>query len=239
VRGEYTSMTAISQALPDFCPVPIAVGTYASDPSVHFFLMSFVDMTDEVPEPDSLAAKLAELHVKGTSPNGKFGFPVPTNTGALTHPNAWTSSWETFFSSLMRRNFQWEQQMHGHHEEMKQLFDALVAKVIPRLLRPLETGGNEITPCIVHGDLWDGNASTDASTDKPIIFDASSMYAHNECAGSSSRNTEDLLTRTDELGAWNLPRHQIYKMYIRAYQRHFPISSPEEDCDDRLLLYCL
>jgi hypothetical protein len=46
-----------------------------------------------------------------------------------------------------------------------------------------------------------------------------------------------VLTNTDELGAWNLPRHKIYRPYIRAYQRCFPISPPEEDVDDRLILY--
>lgn len=179
-------MTAIAQAVPDFCPHPTAVGTYASDPDVHFYLMTFLDMTDEVPEPDSLAAKLAELHTKGTSPNGKFGFPVPTNQGALIQPNSWTSSWESFFVSMMQRIFDWEQQMHGRHEEMQRLFEALLSKVIPRLLRPLETGGNTIIPRIVHGDLWDGNASTDAASDKPVIFDASSTYAHNECESASN-----------------------------------------------------
>jgi len=113
--------------------------------------------------------------------------------------------------------------MHGRSEEMQELFEAILKKVIPRLLRPLETGGREIQPRIVHGDLWDGNTSTNAVTDKPLIFDASSMYAHNEF----------------ELGAWNMPRHQIYKAYIRAYQKCFPISEPEEDVDDRLILYRL
>ena len=41
----------------------------------------------------------------------------------------------------------------------------------------------------------------------------------------------------DELGAWNQPRHQIYRAHIREYQKHFPISEPEEDVEDRLLLY--
>ncbi|KAF7503601.1 hypothetical protein GJ744_003584 [Endocarpon pusillum] len=143
--------------------------------------------------------------------------------GALQQPNTWTSSWENFFTDMIQRCFHWEEDMHGIHEEMQALFPAVTEKVIPRLLRPLETGGREIQPRIVHGDLWDGNTSTDAATYKPIIFDASSMYAHNEF----------------ELGAWSLLRHQIYKMYIGAYQEYFPISAPKEDVDDRLILYRL
>ena len=214
-------MRAIYQAVPDLVPIPIAAGTYASDPNVHFYLCSFVDMTDEPAELETLPAKLAELHSKAISPNGKFGFAIPTNQGALTHPNRWTDSWEKFFTDMLLRCYDWEEQMHGPNEEMQQLSKAVIAKVVPRLLRPLETGGREIQPRLVHGDLWDGNTSTDAATDKPVIFDASSTYAHNEF----------------ELGAWNLPRHQIYKAHLRAYQRLFPVSAPEEDADDRLILY--
>ena len=64
---------------------------------------------------------------------------------------------------------------------MQQLSERLISKVIPRLLRPLETGGRQIQPRLVHGDLWDGNTSTDIATDMPVIFDAASFYAHNEC----------------------------------------------------------
>jgi protein-ribulosamine 3-kinase len=174
-------MTAIFQATPDFVPIPIAVGTYASDTNVHFYLCSFVDMTDEVAEIETLPAKLAELHTKGLSPCGKYGFSVPTNQGALQQPNTWTDSWEKFFADMMHRCFNWEQEMHGPNDEMQELFKAIFEKVIPRLLRPLETGGREIQPRLVHGDLWDGNTSTDMATYKPLIFDASSMYAHNEC----------------------------------------------------------
>lgn len=214
-------MKAIHDILLGFVPEPLATGTYASKPEINFFLMRFVDMTDEVPEVESFPEKIAEMHRKGVSPNGKYGFHVPTNEGALQQPNTWTSSWEQFFTDLIQRCFDWEQQMHGENEEMQSLFKQLVEKVIPRLLRPLETGGNEIQPRLVHGDLWDGNTTTDAVTEKAMIFDASSMYAHNEF----------------ELGAWNLPRHQIFRTYIREYQRHFERSEPKEDFEDRLILY--
>ncbi|KAK5553057.1 hypothetical protein LTR46_008769 [Exophiala xenobiotica] len=197
------------------------MGTYASDNDVHFYLMGFVDMTDDVPDVESLPAKVAEMHLKGIFPNGKFGFIVPTNMGACTQQNEWTSSWERSFTSIMKTMFEFEQEMHGQNDEMCEMHQVILDKVIPRLLRPLETGGKQIQPRIVHGDLWDGNASVDATTDKPVIFDASGMYAHNEY----------------ELGAWNLPRHKMYRAYIREYQKHFPISAPEEDIEDRLILY--
>ena len=174
-------MKAIHSVMPDFVPAPVTVGTYASDPDVHFYLMELVDLTDDIPGPEVLPAKVAEMHRKSVSPNGKYGFVVPTNMGALSQPNNWTDSWEEFFTEMLRRCFDWEQGMHGKDQEMQILFTSVVEKVIPRLLRPLETGGNEIQPRLVHGDLWDGNTSMNAATDKPMIFDASSTYAHNEC----------------------------------------------------------
>lgn len=178
-------MKAIYNIMPEFVPEPICQGVYASDPDINFFLMRFVDMTDEVPEVDSLPEKVAEMHRKGVSPTGKYGFNVPTNEGALQQPNTWTESWEKFFSELLTRCFEWEREMHGENEEMEALFKKMIDKVVPRLLRPLETGDNEIQPRLVHGDLWDGNTTTDAITEKPLIFDASSMYAHNECSSRS------------------------------------------------------
>lgn len=223
LRDEFASMTAIYQTIPDFCPTPIAAGSYLSDPNVHFYLCSFMDMTEKIADLDTLPSKLAQLHIRGVCPNGKYGFPVTTNQGALIMPNTWTSSWEKFFSDMMQRLFAWEKEMHGENEEMNRLSEAIIDKVIPRLLRPLETDGRNIKPRLVHGDLWDGNTSTDAATDKPIIFDASSTYAHNEY----------------ELGAWNLPRHQIHTTYLKAYQKYFPKSAPEDDAEDRLILYRL
>ncbi len=188
MEGEFASISAIAQATPHLVPTPIAVGTYASDSDVHFYLASFVDMTDDVPDPESLSAKVAEIHLKAIAPNGKYGFSVPTNMGACTQQNEWTSSWEKSFTVIMNTMFQFEQDMHGRDDEMQRMHQAILEKVIPRLLRPLETGGRQIQPRIVHGDMWDGNTSMDVTTDSPVIFDASGMYAHNECETLSIRS---------------------------------------------------
>lgn len=68
----------------------------------------------------------------------------------------------------------------GPCQEFQNLISSLLQKVIPRLLRPLETGENSITPALVHGDLWLGNAAL-AEDFAPIVYDSSSFYAHNEC----------------------------------------------------------
>ncbi|OAP59350.1 hypothetical protein AYL99_06648 [Fonsecaea erecta] len=223
LQGEYVSTWAISRAAPDLVQTPIAVGTYATDNNIHFLLSRFVNMTGKVPDPRSLPMKIAEMHFKGASPTGKYGFPVPTSMGACIQQNKWTSSWERCFTELMNTMFEFEQDVHGNHEEMQQLHHIILEKVIPRLLRPMETGGRDIEPRIVHGDLWDGNTSVEATTGNPVIFDASSIYAHNEY----------------ELGPWDLSRHRLDRSYIQEYRKHFEPSRPEEDFEDRLILYRL
>lgn len=221
--GEYESMTAIHQAVPSFAPTPIAWGTYASDPDIHFYLCSFHDMADGLPDVERFSAQVAELHREGKSPNGKFGFQCTTWQGLLPQDNTWTDTWEAFYVNGMKRMLQLEEEAQGPSEELKQLCDAMYQKVIPRLLRPLETGGRKIEPCLVHGDLWYGNATTDLENGEPLIYDACCFYAHNEY----------------ELGTWRPARYKIGKPYMEAYHKHMPISAPVEDHDDRNALYAM
>lgn len=51
-------------------------------------------------------------------------------------------------------------------EEIQHLCQEILSKIIPRLLRPLD------------GDI---NTSTDVATNLPVIYDATCVYAHNEC----------------------------------------------------------
>ena len=59
LRGEYESMSVIYKELLDFVPKPIAVGSYASNPDIHFYLMEFVDMSNKVPDSQSLSPTVA------------------------------------------------------------------------------------------------------------------------------------------------------------------------------------
>ena len=54
------------------------------------------------------------------------------------------------------------EESQGPDVELKVLLGQMISKIIPRLLRPLETGGRQINPRLVHGDLCSGNVSTDA-----------------------------------------------------------------------------
>ena len=236
--GEFLSMRTIQKVLPEFVPEPIAWGTYASDADIHFFLCSFHDMiTDELPKMKPFCANIAALHRNSTSPTGKFGFSVCTFYGNFPQDNTWTDTWEEFFVQNITRMFELEEEAKGVSLELGRLKKPLYEKVIPRLLKPLETGGRSIKPVLIYGDLWYGNYATDRATNKRLVYDTCCFYAHNECMLSCRLYLCLLNESTVELGSWTDVRSKVPKPWISEYHAHYPISAPVEDWDDRNALY--
>ncbi|KAI2615256.1 Fructosamine kinase-domain-containing protein [Hypoxylon sp. NC1633] len=225
VSSEYRCMSKIRAFALDNVPEQIAWGTYATMPDVHFLLGEFRVMKSEIPSAEALAKKIAELHRNSSSVagSGKFGSDIPTFHGNVRVEHGWSDTWEEYFTRTTKVLFRLEQEAQGPNEEIGEMMSPFFDKVIPRLLRPLETGGRSIHPCLIHGDLWHGNTETDAETGLPVIFDAASFYAHNEY----------------DLGVWRQPWNKINKAYRMEYHKHFPKSQPEEDCDDRNALYAV
>lgn len=138
---------------PDMVPEPLGWGTLEANPDGHFFLCEFVNLADEIPDPSLVCKKLAELHRKSItmSPNGMYGFEMTTCNGTFPQDNTWNDSWEAFFIQQMDGAFKAEEEVHGSCEDYRRLLPPLFEKVIPRLLRPLETSENSLKPALVHG----------------------------------------------------------------------------------------
>lgn len=196
MQGEFESMKAIYTLLPDFAPKPIAWGTYETIPDTHFFLCVYREMIDERPDPHKFTARLAALHQNSKSTNGKFGFHITTYTGNLPQMNEWEESWETYFTKSMRWALNLELEAKGPDPEFDVLVPVLFDKVIPRLLRPLESEGRSVKPSLVHGDLWYANSGIDVDTGESLIFDACCFYAHNECELNDLPGTTELMRLT-------------------------------------------
>ncbi|KAI9695528.1 MAG: hypothetical protein M1820_008541 [Bogoriella megaspora] len=225
VEGEFESMKMLHLVSPHMVPKPIGFGTYESDSDIHFFLCEYVDLYDELPDVVDFCRSVAELHMNSMdhSPNSKFGFPVVTCNGTVQQHTEWNSSWEAFYIESLKKAFKLEEDVHGFSPEISEMLPDLFEKVCPRLLRPLETEGRNLRPCLIHGDLWDGNVAVHAKTGRPYIFDASAFWAHNEY----------------ELHIWKGTRYRIRKTFVKEYFNHFPISPPKDDWEDRHLLYSL
>lgn len=172
-------------------------------------------MLNEPPDVTLLPMRLAELHKNGTSPDGRYGFPVPVAAGPLPLKLAQSTSWEDYFSRYMKFMFRAEEIARGSRpQEMDRLLDALFHRIIPRLLRPLETGGRSIVPRIVHTNIWDGNTGVSADGE-PVIFDPAAIFGHNEL----------------DLGVWSNPRLTTGLPFINSYHNHF-VSVLVSDDDD-------
>ncbi|KAK3302968.1 Fructosamine/Ketosamine-3-kinase [Chaetomium strumarium] len=223
LKGEFEATTAIYAITPDFCPKPIAWGRLAECDGC-FYVCKFYDFAAGVmPYPVSFCEKLARLHSSHTSPEGKFGFHCTTYNGDLPQDNTWSNSWETFFSDGLRHVLKLREERAGPNAELDALLPALFDKVIPRLLRPMESNGRKIGPSLVHGDLWCGNAAVIKSTGDGIVFDPASFWAHNEY----------------ELGNWLPERNWFGNAYFKAYHSHIEPMEPKEDYDDRIRLYAM
>jgi protein-ribulosamine 3-kinase len=237
-------MKMLYNIMPELVAEPIAWGAYKSEPDTYFFVCRFCELSGEIPDVDDFPALVAKMHQQEISETGEYGSFEIKYSGRNHQFYPRSKSWEECFTKALEFEFNLEEETHGVDPEMRELREEFMGKVVPRLLRPLETEGRVLVPRLIHGDLWDGNASVDMATGCPLIFDAVVLYAHNECQYISlkSGDAKYLLPLTrglDELGPWWAARHKMTDQYIAEYKRHFPPSDPAEDFEDRGLLYCL
>ncbi|KAH8802638.1 Fructosamine kinase-domain-containing protein [Xylogone sp. PMI_703] len=227
VEGEYHSATAINSVVPGFVPNAVGYGEYDNgEAQVHFFLGDFHDMDlSTPPDPVDFAARLAELHSKGTSPNGMFGFPVTTVCGRMARTVTWEKSWAKCFSNLLLDVIKYDNEANDPWPEYDAACKQLIDAVIPRLLGALQSDGREITPALIHGDLWERNIGIDMETGETIVFDPGCTYAHNEM----------------EFGTWRCSWAYYFNspMYMELYETHVERSHPVEEWDDRNRLYSI
>lgn len=156
-----------------------------------------------------------------------FGFPSTTCCGDTPQDNSYKESWADFYAEnrlrfILRRG----EKAQGSDKEFHNLVEATASQVVPRLIGDEHlNNGKRITPVVVHGDLWSGNASAGIIGSKKgepedVVFDSSACYAHSEF----------------ELG--------IMKMFggfggsfLKEYHELCPKTEPVEEYEDRVRLY--
>lgn len=75
VFGEYQAMKTLWDAMPELVVRPYGYGTYEKMKDIYFILYSFHKLSNTVPDITNFPALVAELHKRGISEDGKFGFP--------------------------------------------------------------------------------------------------------------------------------------------------------------------
>ncbi|KAL8670218.1 MAG: hypothetical protein Q9168_005232 [Polycauliona sp. 1 TL-2023] len=228
MEGEFHAISAIHSVDNDFAPKPHAWGECSTgtdtETSYYFFLMQYIDMSHHLPDPIQLCRKLAQLHRNSVSPTGKFGFHVDTCQGKTQQSLGWESSWATLYAKMLKHVTHEDNCTNDHWNALEQLESRILSHVIPRLLAPLQTANRSIKPCLIHGDLWEGNTGTALETGNIYIFDAAAFYAHNEL----------------EIGDWRCFYNKIHdEVYTSTYLENYPPSEPKEEWEDRNRLYSI
>ncbi|KAF2208231.1 hypothetical protein CERZMDRAFT_101680 [Cercospora zeae-maydis SCOH1-5] len=233
-EGEHASLNAIHDAVPTLCPKSYGAGTFSDSRDTHFLITDFLDLSargDASGHLQSLARKLAQLHttpapIPSTHSHPQFGFPVTTCCGATLQDNTYSSSWAHFYANQrIRAIVKQARDRHDADKDLERLAEQLCDQVVPRLIGDDHlNNGNGVTPVVVHGDLWSGNASTGKlpgmSAPEAVVYDSAACYAHSEF----------------ELG--------IMKMFggfggkfLQDYHDLVPKTEPVEEYDDRVKLY--
>lgn len=225
MEGEFHAISALHAADNFIAPAAHSWGKrIVPGTDTYFFLLQYIDMSDRFPDPNQLCRRLARLHRTSISPTGKFGFHINTCQGKTQQAVGWESSWAVLFEKMLRHVAQEDSNTNGAWEALDQVVGRLLSHVIPRLLGALESDGRSIKPCLIHGDLWEGNTGTTFDTGNIYTFDAASFYAHNEM----------------ETGNWRCFYNNIHnKVYTRTYLKNYAPSEPKEEWEDRNRLYCI
>lgn len=132
-----------------------------------------------------LGKRLAEMHKAGTSDKG-FGFPMDNTIGSTPQQNPWTDDWVAFYSEY-RLGYQLKLAQQQYRDNDVFAKGQKLLQHMGELFKEVD-----VTPCLLHGDLWSGNVAADKEG-TPVILDPACYYGHNEaefgmswCAGFGS-----------------------------------------------------
>lgn len=240
-RGEFTSLNAIADAVPLFCPRAHAHGPLQDRANGHFLATDFLDLGGSLAATGSgrsFASKLAELHLQEASVQGphgeRFGFPVTTCCGATEQDNSWAASWADFYADRrLRRVLRVGLHNNGPDAGLAEAVERTATVVVPRLLRDghlrrsAQCGGGNIASVVIHGDLWDGNHGRGcivrpdgSSGSEEVVYDPACVFGHAEY----------------ELGIMRMFGGFGHGFWSE-YGRLVPKDEPVGECEDRLQLY--
>lgn len=158
----------------------------------------------------ALGAKLARLH---RVTDGRYGWHRDNTIGSTPQINTRTGDWIAFWREH-RLGFQLKLAASTAHG------GRLIANG-ERLLEKLPAffAGHSPPPSLLHGDLWSGNASMEASGE-PVVYDPAVYYgdreadlAMTELFGEFSRSFYDAYRSEYPLDAGYATRKHLYNLY--------------------------
>lgn len=207
LEAEAYSLEKIQDTQQIHCPEVITLGCSSKH---SFLVLSHLSLTpNQVNNWYQLGQQLALFHQHTASEtNGakEFGWQHDNFIGKTYQPNRWHKKWRVFFAE---QRIAWQLQLLQEKSISLGNID-YIGQICHDLL-----GQHKSVPCMVHGDLWQGNLGFDS--DIPTVFDPASYYGDREVD----------LAMTELFGS--LPRE-----FYRGYQDQYPL---DQGYEERKLIY--
>ena len=133
-----------------------------------FLVLDYIDFSKAKPILwYQLGQQLAQMHYE--TRHGQFGWQHDNYIGSTIQPNQWSSNWTTFFAD---QRIAWQLQLLSERSIVLGNIEHIAQVCHDALLH------HQVTPCLVHGDLWQGN--TGFSGEHAMIFDPACYYGDRE-----------------------------------------------------------
>ena len=201
-ESEAYSLAQITQLKTMSCPNVIATGTTLDKSYLILEYLPFKKATAK--EWFNFGEQLARMHK--TSTHGQFGWEHDNYIGTTLQPNGWQSNWRTFFAE---QRIGWQLQLLAE----KSIKLGNIEHIVDACHDILQH--HQVTPCLVHGDLWQGNLGF--NDDGAFIFDPASYYGDREVD----------IAMSELFG-------QLPGEFYQGYQGTYPLNN---DYDKRKLVY--
>ena len=133
-----------------------------------FLVLDYIDFSKAKPILwYQLGQQLAQMHYE--TRHGQFGWQHDNYIGSTIQPNQSSSNWTTFFAD---QRIAWQLQLLSERSIVLGNIEHIAQVCHDALLH------HQVTPCLVHGDLWQGN--TGFSGEQAMIFDPACYYGDRE-----------------------------------------------------------
>jgi len=184
------------------CPEVVALGTTLEK---SFLVLNYIPFSPaSATNWYELGTNLALMHKNST--HGQFGWQQDNYIGDTLQPNNWSSNWRTFFAE---QRIAWQLQLLSEKSVQLGNIDHIAQICHDALLH------HTVKPCLVHGDLWQGNLGFSQAT--AVIFDPACYYGDREVD----------IAMTELFGY--LPQE-----FYQGYQDTYPI---QEGFEQRKIIY--
>ncbi|NKI32138.1 fructosamine kinase family protein [Croceivirga thetidis] len=191
--------------------IPEVIGIHKTNKACSLILSFIENRTPKAIDMQTFGRALAKMHLESTEV--KFGLETENFIGKLPQDNTPNSNWSEFYvlnRILPQLNMA---QTNGH----------ISPKQVPSTTKMVNTCEHifgEVSPALLHGDLWSGNylISTEG---KPYLIDPAVYYGHNEVDLAMSKLFGGF--SSDFYGAYHeiLPAHQNQKKLVEIYQLYY------------------